>query len=187
MAWMTREKLEQLGLRSLGANVYVSDKAAIHDASQVAIGENSRIDDFCVISGRVEIGRNVHLAVFCNVAGGELGVEFNDFSGLAYGCSVFSQSDDYTGASMTNPTVPDKYKCEMKAAVRIGRHCIVGANSVVFPGVEMKDGCALGAMSMLTKTTDEWGVYVGVPAKRVKDRKRGLLEMEIEYLCSTAD
>ena len=182
MAWMTRKQLERLGFRRIGANVHVSNKAVIYDASQVALGENSRIDDFCVISGRVEIGRNVHVAVFSNVAGGELGVELGDFSGLAYGCSVFSQSDDYTGASMTNPTVPDIYKREIKAAVRIGRHCIVGAHSVVFPGVDMRDGCALGAMSMLTKTTNEWGIYFGVPAKRVKERKRELLELEMDYL-----
>ncbi|NND22625.1 MAG: hypothetical protein HKO14_11095 [Silicimonas sp.] len=83
---------------------------------------------------------------------------------------------------MTNPTVPDTYKREIKEAVRIGRHCIIGTGSIVFPGVNMADGCSLVAMSLLTADTEEWGIYVGVPAKKVKDRSRELLKLEREYL-----
>jgi galactoside O-acetyltransferase len=182
MAWLKQEALEALNFRHLGRNVKISDKASIYDAELMSIGDNSRIDDFCVVSGRVTIGRNVHIAVFCNVAGGEEGIEMCDFSGLAYSCNIFTQSDDYTGGTMTNPTVPDAYKLESKKAVRLGRHCIVGTNSIVFPGVDMKDGCALGAMAMLTRSTEPWGIYSGVPARRVRDRKQDLLTLEARYL-----
>ena len=37
-----------------------------------------------------------------------------------------AQSDDYSGRTMTNPTVAAKYKHETEAAVRIGRHSILG-------------------------------------------------------------
>lgn len=148
------------------------------------IGDHSRIDDFCVVSGKVKIGRNVHIAVFCNIAGGTEGITFDDFAGLAYRCDIFSQSDDYTGRTLTNPTVPAAYKLEAKKAVRIGRHCIVGTGSMIFPGVTLADGCSVGAMTMVTKSTEEWGVYFGVPAKRVKNRKRDLLALEQDYLSS---
>ena len=186
MAWLTDEALSSMGFKRIGDNVRISDKASIHDCGQIEIGDNSRIDDFCVVSGKVSIGRNVHIAVFCNVAGGEMGIELADFSGLAYRCTVFSQSDDYSGLTLTNPTVPDEYKKESKAAVRIGRHCIVGTGSIILPGVDMADGCSLGAMSMLTKSTEGWGVYFGVPAKRMKDRRKDLLQLEQEYLNSDA-
>ena len=65
---------------------------------------------------KVKIGRNVHIAIFCNVAGGEKGIHLDDFSGLAYGCHVITQSDDYSGKTLTNPTVPDEFKREQKAA-----------------------------------------------------------------------
>ena len=94
MAYLTEKELSEMGFKSLGKNVRVSNKASIYSAENIEIGDNSRVDDFCVISGRVVIGRNVHVAVFCNVAGGEQGVFMEDFSGLAYGCHVFSQSDD---------------------------------------------------------------------------------------------
>lgn len=184
MPFLSQQQLESMGFRSLGKNVRISDKAAIYNPEQIEIGDHSRIDDFCVVSGKVSIGRNVHIAVFCNVAGGSEGITFEDFSGLAYGCHVFSQSDDYTGRTLTNPTVPARFKREFKKAVRLGRHCIVGTNSLIFPGVILAEGCSVGAMSMVTKSTEEWGVYSGIPARRLKDRKRDLLVLEQAYLDS---
>lgn len=182
MAFLSDKQLEEMGFKKLGANVRISDKASIYDANQIEVGDNSRIDDFCVISGKVTIGRNVHIAVFCNVAGGSKGVILEDFSGLAYGCQVFSQSDDYSGRTLTNPTVPEEYKREIKKTVRIGRHCIVGTNSLVFPGVTLSEGTSVAALSMVKKSTEPWSVYSGIPAKRIKERKRDLLELEKEYL-----
>jgi acetyltransferase-like isoleucine patch superfamily enzyme len=173
-----------MGLKRCGTNVRISDRAAIYDADQIEIGDNSRIDDFCVVSGKVRMGRNVHIAVFCNIAGGSEGVTIEDFAGLAYGCHVFSQSDDYSGRTLTNPTVPAIYKSETKKAVTVGRHCIVGTNSLILPGVTLGEGSCVGAMSMVTKSTEEWTVYFGIPAKRLKPRKRDLLALEQEYLNS---
>lgn len=184
MAFLSREQTEALGFRELGQNVFISDKASIHNADQIQIGDNSRVDDFCVLSGKITIGRNVHIAVFCNLAGGNEGITLSDFSGLAYGCHVFSQSDDYSGETMTNPTVPDRYKRETKKAVHIGRHCIVGTNSLILPGVHLAEGCAIGAMSMVTKSTEEWMIYIGCPARPWLARKRELLALERAYIGS---
>lgn len=185
MAFLTQAQLTEMGFKKLGRNVKISDKASIYNCDQIEIGDNSRIDDFCVVSGMVTIGRNVHVAVFCNVAGGELGVTLSDFSGLAYGCQVFSQSDDYSGLTLTNPTVPASYKKETKAAVLIGRHVIIGTSSVILPGVHVTEGCSVGALTLVTKSTKPWGVYFGIPAKRLKDRHRDLLSVEQQYLEDT--
>lgn len=182
MGFLTDAQVADLGFKSLGKNVRVSDRASIYDADQIEIGDNCRIDDFCVVSGRVTLGRNVHLAVFCNLAGGEPGVVMNDFSGLAYACHVFTQSDDYSGATLTNPTVPDKYKSETKLPVSVGKHAIVGAQSVVLPGAHIGEGTAVGALSMVTMPTREWSIYFGSPARRLKGRRRDLLAMEAAYL-----
>jgi acetyltransferase-like isoleucine patch superfamily enzyme len=182
MAYLNEEKLREMGFKSVGANVKVSDKAAIYTPELIEIGDNSRIDDFCVISGKVQLGRNVHIAPHCLVAGGELGITMEDFSGLAYFVQVFSQSDDYSGKTMTNPTVPKEYKNEYKAAIHIGRHVIVGSGSVIFPGVTLAEGCSVGALALVTKSTLPWGIYVGNPAKRLRDRSQDLLKLEEEML-----
>lgn len=182
MGYLSEDALRDLGFAELGQNVKISDKAAIYGAAEMRIGDNSRIDDFCVVSGKVEIGRNVHIAPFCLIAGGRPGVIFQDFSGLAYGVKVFAQSDDYSGATMTNPTVPAVFKSEFFAAVMIKRHVIVGTSSVICPGVVLEEGTAIGAMTLVMHSTDPWSIYIGNPAKRLRDRKRDLLILEKEYL-----
>lgn len=182
MVYLENKGLLELGLKKLGENVKISSKASIYDAETIEIGDNSRIDDFCVISGNVRIGRNVHIAPFCLVAGGEPGITFEDFSGLAYHVQVFSQSDDYSGETLTNPTVPDHYKAETKAPVHLGRHVIIGAGSVILPGTIVAEGCAVGTMSLVRGTTEPWGIYLGIPARRMQERSKALLSLETAYL-----
>lgn len=182
MAFLTEEQINAIGFKYIGYNVKISDKAAIYNPNLISIEDNSRVDDFCLLSGNIKIGKNVHVAAYCNLAGGELGIEMDDFSGLAYGCHVFTQSDDYSGGTMTNPTVPKKYKKETYKKIHIGKHVIVGTKSIILPGVNVAEGCSVGAMTMLTKSTQPWGIYFGIPAKRIKERKRELLELESEYI-----
>ncbi len=182
MAFLSKQDLLQMGFKKIGKNIKISNKASIYNPELMEISDYSRIDDFCVLSGNITIGRNVHIAVFCNVAGGEKGVILEDFAGLAYGCHVFSQSDDYSGRTMTNPTVPDIYKNEKKATVIIKRHSIIGTCSIIFPGVILEAGTSVGAMSMVTKSTEPWSIYFGVPAKKIGSRRQDLLNLEKNYL-----
>jgi putative colanic acid biosynthesis acetyltransferase WcaF len=46
----------------------------------------------------------------------------------------------------------------------------VGAKSVIFPGVTMKSHSILTTSSVLTKDTEEYGIYQGNPAVLVKSR-----------------
>lgn len=184
MSYYTQEQLTKLGFKYLGNNVKISDKASIYNCEQIEIGDNSRIDDFCVISGKIKIGKNVHITPMCLVAGGERGIIFEDFTTIAYGVQVFTQSDDYSGKTMCNSTVPKKYKEEIFKEVVLKRHSIVGAGSIIMPGVVLEEGTSVGAMSLVLRSTKPWGVYVGNPVKRLKERKKDLLELEKKYLQS---
>lgn len=182
MAFLNEAELRDVGFKHIGLNVKISDKAVIYNPEKIIVNDNSRVDDFCVISGRVEIGRNVHITISCNIAGGAPGVYIGDFSTIAYGCHVMSQSDDYSGMTMTNSTVPKQYKNETFKAVHIGQHVIIGACSVVLPGCDISDGCSIGAMSLVNKPTVPWGIYVGSPARRIKNRSKDLLNFFSEFM-----
>ena len=182
VAYLTQEALENLGLRHLGSNVRMSDRAALYDTDRLSVVDNSRIDDFCVVAGEVIIGRNVHLTVFSNLAGGRSGVTLADFSSLAYGCHIVAETDDYSGRAMANSTVPARYKDETSAPVRIGHHAILGTGCIVLPGVHIQDGVAGGAGTVFIRSTEPWSIYVGVPARRVGPRARDLLQLEAAYL-----
>lgn len=187
MAYLNECQLLNFGFKNLGKNVRISDKSSIYNPEQIEIGDNTRIDDFCVLSGSIILGKFIHIAPFCLLAGGEKGIVMDDFSGLAYHVQLFTQSDDYSGLTMTNPTVPDKYKSEIKKSIHIGRHVIIGAGSLIFPGVEIKEGCSVGAMSLVSKNTEPWGVYLGNPARRLRDRKKDMLELEKQFLSDIAN
>lgn len=182
MAYLNEKELAQLGLKKLGKSVQISDKASIYNPECIEIGDFSRVDDFCVLSGSITIGKYCHITPMCLVAGGLPGIELADFATLAYGVKVFSQSDDYSGMTMVNSLIPKKFKNEYFARVVICRQTVIGANSIIFPGVEVAEGCAIGAMTLVNKSTSPWGVYVGSPAKRVKDRKKNILKLEQEFL-----
>jgi len=181
MSYFNDDDLASMGFKYIGKNVKISSKACFYEVDKMEIGDNSRVDDFCVLSGRIVLGRYCYIGPGCIVAGGREGIYFSDFSVLAYAVKVFSQSDDYLGMGMTNPTVPTEYKNEKFAAVYLKQHVIIGANSVILPGVTIAEGCSVGAMSLVTKSTEPWGVYFGSPAKWKGYRKKELLSMEKKF------
>jgi len=182
MSYLAISQIKEMNFKHVGKNVKISDKASIDKPHLISIGDNSRIDDFCALSGNVEIGRNVHVAVHCSITASRERITLSDFSGLAFSCHLFSSSDDYSGESLTNPTIPSEFKKILHGEVFLGRHVIVGTGSIIFPGVHIKEGCAIGALSVVTKSTEPWGIYMGVPARRIKERSRNLLRLEHEYL-----
>lgn len=182
MPYLTEEQIHAMGFRFAGTGVKISTRCAIYDAQSISIGHCSRVDDFCVLSGQLTIGDHCHVTPQCLLAGGRPGVELADFCTLAYGVRIFAQSDDYSGESMTNSTVPREFKQEKFAPVKLKRHVIVGANSCILPGVTVEEGCSVGAMSLLTGSTEPWGIYYGVPATRRRERSRNLLDLEAEFI-----
>src|ERR1700722_7471955 len=168
MAWMSLEKLRQIGFSRVGRDVRISDRTSIYEPEKISIGDFSRIDDFCLVSGNVTIGRNVHIAAFVNLAGGAAGIPLNDFSGVSYGSQLFTNSDDYSGETLTGPTVPQRYTKVYKAPIVLGRHVILGAGTIIFPGVTVAEGCAVGAHSTIRSSTQPWGIYVGTPARLLR-------------------
>lgn len=181
--YLTKTELEALGLRSCGQDVRISRDARIYGASAVSIGDHVRIDDFTVITAReeVRIGRNVHIAQFCGLYGGA-GLLMEDFSGLSSRVAIYTQSDDYSGGVLTNPTVPARFRSVKAARVSIGRHVIIGSGAVLMPGVRLGEGSAVGALSLVTHDVKPWTIVGGVPARLLKTRKQGLLALEGEYL-----
>ena len=90
MAYIKNSKLKKIGFKKLGKNVKISTKASIYEPEKIEIGDNSRIDDFCLLSGKISIGKFVHVTPYCNLAGGKKGIVMEDFTCLAYAVHVFT-------------------------------------------------------------------------------------------------
>ncbi|MFN4020335.1 MAG: acyltransferase [Erythrobacter sp.] len=183
MSFLTEGELAEVGFAALGRNVCISRKTSIYGAARIAIGDNARIDDFCVLSagaGGIEIGRHVHLAVMCVIMGAEK-ITLHDFSGCSSRVSIYSSSDDFSGAAMTNPTVPAEFTNVKSRPVSIGRHVIIGAGVVILPGVTIADGSAVGALSLVTRDIPPHEIHAGAPARKAADRKTDFYALEARF------
>ncbi|MEQ8407147.1 MAG: acyltransferase [Gammaproteobacteria bacterium] len=186
MGMLSHDQLVEMGFSELGDNVMISDKASIYSPELITIGSNVRIDDFVVLAagvGGITIHSFVHIAVGATLIGAG-NITLSQFSGLSSRVSIYSSSDDYSGETLTNPTVPEKFKNVVNADVFIGRHVIVGSGSVVLPGTTLEDGVAIAALSLVNKDCRSFGIYAGNPVKRISDRKQKLLELEKEFTSS---
>lgn len=175
------DEVAALGLKSVGQNVLIHNSANLVSPATLALGDNVRIDPFVTITGDVTLGSYVHIGAYAYLTGSG-GIEIADFAGLSQGVKIYSASDDYSGERMTNPMVPAELLGVIRAPVKIGRHAIVGANSVVMPGVTIGEGAAVGALSLVKTDLAPWGVYAGAPVRRIKDRSQNLLRLERELL-----
>ncbi len=177
--------LRDLGVASVGENTLVHEHTMLVGLENIRIGSNTRIDPWTGLiageDGSIAIGDYVHIGMHCYLAG-TTSIVMEDFSGLSQGTKIYSATDDYSGGSLTNPTVPEEFCHTTRAPVRLGRHVIIGSGGVILPGVDLADGCSVGALALVTESTEPWGIYAGVPARRVQDRKQDLLEFERRLL-----
>jgi acetyltransferase-like isoleucine patch superfamily enzyme len=174
--------LATLGLKSYGKNVTIYPFAKILQSEVISIGNDVIIDDFVFLMGgrKTVIGDFVHIGSFTSITGGG---EFimEDFSGLSSGVRVFTAHEDYKGGYLTNPTVPVPYRHAFRLFVKIGKHAVVGANSVILAGVTIGEGCAIGSCSLIRKDCDPWTIYAGIPAKPIGKRPSGKIrELEMK-------
>jgi len=176
------DEVSQMGFRAVGKDVLISRKASIYEPTNIEIGSNVRIDDFCILSGKVKIGDYVHIAAYTSLCGANRGIVIEDFVNLSRKIEIFAISDDFSGASMTNPTIPDKYKNVFEAEVILRKHVIVGAGSIILPGVILEEGSVIGALSLVKESTECWSVNAGIPARKIKDRRKDLLVFEKRFL-----
>ncbi len=104
-SFYNREELLQMGFKSLGENVLISSNANFYSPETIEIGNNTRIDDFCLLTGRVIIGNYVHVSAYTSLYG-KYGIELKDYSGLSPRVTIFSASDDFYGEYAVGPLLP---------------------------------------------------------------------------------
>lgn len=183
--FMSDVELRTLPFKALGSDVWIDRTVSLINVENISIGSHTRIDAYSILvaTGEISIGSHVHISAGAYFAG-RSGIVLEDFANLSSGVRLYSVSDDFSGNSLTNPMIPERFKALIFGRLTIGRHVVLGAGSVVLPAVEIKEGCAIGALSLIKRSTEPWGIYAGVPARRIKDRSRDLLKLEREFLAS---
>lgn len=110
----------------------------------------------------ITLGDRVFLNHFCFLENGAA-ITIGDDSCLGPGVKVLTTTHEIGGHGrrVGNGCI--------RLPVTIGRGCWIGAGASILPGVAIADGVVVGAGALVTRDCQADGLYVGVPARRVKE------------------
>ena len=173
-SYYTDEELANLGLKSYGVNVKLSRYARLYSAENISIGDNVRIDDFCILSGHISLGSYIHISAYVALYG-SMGIVLEDYTGISPMSVIYSAMDDFSGDFLIGPIHPQELTNVTGGRVVLKKYSQIGTHSVVFPNLTIGEGSVVGACSLVNKSLDSWGIYYGVPVVRMRNRNKGLL------------
>lgn len=170
-------------LSKCGDDVFIHETAIIKHPNETIIGSHVAIDNGVTISTKLTVSDYVHIAPFvCMIGGIDSHIILEDFSFVAAGTKLVAGSEDYTGLGLVGPTIPKIYRELKLTTIRFEKYAGCGVNSSIMPGITLAEGSILGANSLLTKDTEPWTIYVGSPAKPVKQRRRDIILKYVDEL-----
>ena len=164
----------QTRLKVLFAGAQIGKKTWIHPKAILEL-KKGRIElgDFCEVhrgaqlmayGGVIEIGDN------CSINPGSIlyghgGLRIGNDVRIAAGVTIVAANHNFKDAG-----VLIREQGEDCVGITIGNDVWLGARVIVLDGVNIGDGSVIGAGAVVTKSTEPYGVYVGNPARKVKQR-----------------
>lgn len=133
----------------VGDNIEICNYVLLKKGTK--IGDNCYVDSYVLSSGNCTIGNNVTLRYQSVIAR-----------------NVIIEDDVFFTAGVKLIFLTHNREMTEEPLV-IGKGCFLGDNAVVMGGVKVAPYCIIGACAFVNKNTEPNGVYVGVPAKRIRE------------------
>jgi len=163
-----------------GNDVKIFQPVALIQPERITLKNHIIISEFAYLSAGlgIYIGNYIHVATSSSISGGGYCI-LDDFSGISAGCRVITGSADLTGNGLANPMIPEEFGSVYRSYVHLEKHALLSSNVIVHPGITIGEGTVVASGSVVTKSLAPWGIYMGSPVKRVRDRpKEKMLEIE---------
>lgn len=162
--WLTAARTKNA---HFDASVQFDGKIYLNGTRNIEIGMHSRIGQSVEFgteeSGHIILGNSVRINRGSTlVAYEQICIGDNTLIG-----EFVSIRDANHGIS---PDTLIREQAHTKKAINIGRDVWIGRGSVILPGVEIGDGCIIGANSVVTKSIPSGTIAVGSPAKPMRTR-----------------
>lgn len=136
-------------------NLVVEDEVIFYTNTYVSLGGPE---------GLVRVGHKSHFAPFCILYGGGR-LDIGPYCNIA-AHTVFATIGH-------DPAPADEPMCRRKGLngpITLVEDVWVAANCTIVWHTKIEKGCIVGANSVVTHDTEPYGIYMGAPARRVKDR-----------------
>jgi len=138
----------------IGKNCYIGHFTLIREG--VKIGDDTQIRSHCFIGEDVEIGKQVLIRPFSDICKSTV-IEDKVFIGM--GCMT---------SNTRNIAYLRSYE-DINTPSRICYAARIGVGVTILPGIIIGENCLIGAGSVVTKNTNNKGIYIGVPAKYISE------------------
>jgi galactoside O-acetyltransferase len=175
-SFYSEKELLSLGFKSIGKGCRISRKACFYDIKKITIGNNVRIDDFCILSGNITLGPNIHISAYVALYGSK-GIIMEDYTGVSARTTIYSAMDDFSGNYLIGPIHPEETTNVLGGAVVISKFSQIGAHCVIMPSIVLEEGTVIGAFSLVRHSTRSWSIYYGSPAHYVRNRSQEMKKL----------
>lgn len=128
-------------------NVNIGVDTSILNPKNIYIGDNTYIN-----SGFIKSSDNAKIVIGNNCL-------------ISYGVHMRTDQHNYDSK---NETIKNQGHTEKD--IIIGNDVWIGYGVQIMNGVTIGDGAVIGAGSVVTKDVDSYCVYVGIPARKIKER-----------------
>lgn len=148
-----RESVIKSSFGSCGKNVHIAEKSDIKGIGNISIGDDVAIGPHALLwttRANIIIKEKVIIGPGLSIITGDHKI-------------------NVVGKYMADVTDEEKDD-ENDQDVIIEKDVWIGANVTILKGVTVAEGCVIGAGTVLTKSTHPYGIYVGVPGRRVSER-----------------
>jgi carbonic anhydrase/acetyltransferase-like protein (isoleucine patch superfamily) len=147
------------------------------DTSPV-LGERVYVDPFALVVGDVVLGDDVSIWPFSVVRGDSNYVRIGARSNVQDGSVLHIASPTDANPPGYPLLIGEEVTIGHKAVVHactIGHRCLIGIGAIVLDGAVLEDEVMVGAGSVVTpgKRLERGGLYLGSPARRVRDLSDG--------------
>ncbi|MFX0016664.1 MAG: acyltransferase [Promethearchaeota archaeon] len=145
--------------------------------NECVVGDNIDIQNYVLLKKGTKIGNNVYVDSYFRSSGIN---KIGNNVVLRFGATVAREVtvEDGVFISPNVMTIYSTHKNEIRGGTVIGKNSYIGTNAVIDASVKIAPECVIGTLSLVTKDCLESGVYMGIPAKKVRD----LTDEEVERL-----
>ena len=148
-----RESVIKSSFGSCGKNVHIAEKSDIKGIGNISIGDDVAIGPHALLwttRANIIIKEKVIIGPRLTIITG-------------------NHKIDVIGKYISDVTDDEKDEDDDQNVI-IEKDVWIGANVTILKGVTVAEGIVVGAGTVLTKNTHPYGVYVGVPGRRVSER-----------------
>ena len=152
-------ELKKKKFLKIGRNCKISNLVTFIGEKNISLGNNVRIDDFCIINGFegfVVIGDDTHISSFCYLLGAA-GISIGKNCDISQGVKIYSKSDDYKKI----------IKKRIYKKINISNNVIIGSNSILLPGSTLGANSRVGALTIVNKIIKKNTLFYGKVEKKI--------------------